>query len=118
MSSEKNYYGGFGIDELIKLAEQGDTIAQMYLGLAYEDGEIVEKNPEKASYWILKSAGDLLDIEAGSQIPEECRSCDNSHNWVSEGDCVLKDICGKDYLEKREPNETFNSIVDDEDDTD
>lgn len=41
--------------ELIKQAEQGDTEAQFQLGLAYYNGDGINKNYSKAYYWFLKA---------------------------------------------------------------
>ena len=46
----------FNIEELTKLAEQGDVAAQSQLGNCYYWGNGVEKNHEKSFEWYLKSA--------------------------------------------------------------
>ena len=43
------------MEELIKQAEQGDVEAQFQLGLAYYNGDVMNKNYSKAYYWFLKS---------------------------------------------------------------
>ena len=43
------------MEELIKKAEQGDAVAQLQLGLAYYNGDGINKNYSKAYYWFLKS---------------------------------------------------------------
>lgn len=44
------------INELIELAEKGNSNAQYFLGLSYAEGVQVEKNAERAFYWFDKSA--------------------------------------------------------------
>ena len=43
------------MEELIKKAEQGDAVAQLQLGLAYYNGDGINKNYSKAYYWFLKA---------------------------------------------------------------
>lgn len=43
------------MEELIKKAEQGDAEVQFQLGLAYYNGDGINKNYSKAYYWFLKS---------------------------------------------------------------
>ena len=100
-------------------AENGDVDAQFSLGLIYFEGDGIPKNLEKAAYWFTKAAeqGDddakraLFDVEMEIHTPEECRSCDSSHKWLYDGDCASKDMCGKEHLKKREPNEKFIAFV-------
>ena len=42
------------IDILMKKAKEGDTEAQFQLGLSYYRGTDIEKNMEKANYWLDK----------------------------------------------------------------
>lgn len=44
------------MEELIKQAEQGDAEAQFKLGLAYYNGDGINRNYRKAYHWFLKSA--------------------------------------------------------------
>lgn len=44
------------INEVIKLAEQGDAEAEFLLGAAYNDGLAVDKDLEKAQLWYTKAA--------------------------------------------------------------
>lgn len=43
------------MEELIKQAEQGDAKAQFQLGLAYYNGESINRNYSKAYYWFQKA---------------------------------------------------------------
>ena len=44
------------LKETKKAANQGDATAQVYLGVMYEEGDIVEQNYEKAIEWYRRSA--------------------------------------------------------------
>ncbi len=50
----KNFKASFALFK--KLAEQGHVAAQIYLGLAYEKGEGVTRDPKQAVYWYTKVA--------------------------------------------------------------
>jgi TPR repeat protein len=47
------------IQDLIKKAKEGDTEAQFQLGLSYYRGTDIEKNIEKANFWLNK-AGHIM----------------------------------------------------------
>lgn len=51
------------LSEIQRQAQDGDTNAQRKLGLIYLTGKHLEKNPEKALYWLEKAAA-KNDIEA------------------------------------------------------
>ncbi len=42
--------------DTLQLAEQGDEEAQFSLGLMYDTGNLVERNPEQAVHWFKKAA--------------------------------------------------------------
>ena len=44
-------YSKKSVKELLPLAEQGDSEAQFYLGVAYNNGRGVRKNQQKAFWW-------------------------------------------------------------------
>ena len=45
-----------------KAAEQGYSAAQFNLGVCYDNGDGVDKNPSKAKYWYRKAADNGLEI--------------------------------------------------------
>lgn len=53
---EKTQFKNLSIDEIKRLAEQGDALAQNYWGKCYYEGKVVEKNYGEAVYWYRKSA--------------------------------------------------------------
>ena len=64
------YYYGYGVEEdlvssfewFLRIAEEGDTEAYIWVGDAYSNGDGVEMDEEKAVYWYRKAheAGDIL----------------------------------------------------------
>lgn len=42
--------------QLVKVANEGNPVHQFELGVAYYEGELIEKDDKKAFQWILKSA--------------------------------------------------------------
>src|ERR1700733_9609995 len=44
------------INSLEKLAKNGDKVAMYNLAICYVEGEVMEKNSEKAFYWYQKAA--------------------------------------------------------------
>lgn len=44
------------VQEYIKAAEAGDINAQYYLGMCFEDGDIVDQSLAKSLYWYEKAA--------------------------------------------------------------
>ena len=64
LETGKNYYHGTGVKKNYRkaaeifgrLAEQGDTDAQNYLGVMYKNGQGVKKDYVKAAEWFRKAA--------------------------------------------------------------
>jgi TPR repeat protein len=54
------------IDVLMKKAKEGDTEAQFQLGLSYYRGTDIEKNIEKANFWLNKVGYKHQDISTES----------------------------------------------------
>ena len=61
------------MEELIKKAEQGNTEAQLQLGLAYYNGNGISKNYRKAYSWFQKAA-EQGHAEAEFMLGEMLRS--------------------------------------------
>lgn len=75
---------------ILKSAENGNKLAQYNMGMAYEQGDGVEKNKFESFRWY-KAAADNAMPSASSKVADAYRN-----GWVGNKDCEK----ARDYLEK------------------